>query len=659
MSSVQDAGAASGGLFTLAGLPLTSWSYAFRIWFAMVIALGAAFWLQLDSPSSAAITVAILAQPRRGQAFQKAGYRVLATIVGVVASIVITALFSQTRDLFLLATAAWLALCVYVASYYDGNRAYGAVLSGYTVSLVAVIQIDAPQNVFIAGLSRGAAVTVGIAAIALVNDVFAAPDVFSGLRVRLAVAHGRVNEMVDALLRGDEPGPDRAADLLGTITGARLDIQTLPSERAGGGGQAAAARSSAVAMVGRVAIARSFSDLSRLVSENVDPLRALVWNDAVVDLEAGLDAELARPDRAPEGIAIRRFALDLADLRRLASRELANMEEGLAPERDVRLPIHRDRQTAWRTALRVFITVLASSTVLILSSWPTTSLTLSLVGVVAALSATTPNPGAFAKGALIAMPVSVAAGGITEFLILDGVDSFPLLGLAMVPTIFAACFLSLSPKAPVAGLGSLLLVFFPFILSPANPQSYNPQTYVLTGLLALLAVCALFVALYTILPTTDRDRRRWMIDEARGDLRAALDGTARLTPTQAAYLTADRIVQLSRLRVGFASAKRWRLRHMLLLSTLTIVATRAGDALNDLGMAGFPSAPIAAARTALARLDAAALHDAAAAVLGSAPLEPCVTRSRAARAVADLFFLSVTAKAQASQLRHTRSGVPA
>jgi len=47
--------------------------------------------------------------------------------------------------------AAWLGLCVYVGGLLDGNRAYSGILSGYTVALVAVTQIDSPQNIFLGG----------------------------------------------------------------------------------------------------------------------------------------------------------------------------------------------------------------------------------------------------------------------------------------------------------------------------------------------------------------------------------------------------------------------------------------------------------------------------------------------------------------------------
>jgi len=122
----------------IAGFPLSAWAFALRIWAAMMVALYAAFWLQLESASSAAVTVGILALQTRGHAYQKAVYRILATIVGVVASIVIAGLFAQSRAFFVIGFACWLGLCVYVGGLLDGNRAYSAVLSGYTVALVAM-----------------------------------------------------------------------------------------------------------------------------------------------------------------------------------------------------------------------------------------------------------------------------------------------------------------------------------------------------------------------------------------------------------------------------------------------------------------------------------------------------------------------------------------
>src|SRR6516225_10616604 len=121
---------------SFAGVPASAWAFGVRIWGAVVVALAASFWLELEAPASAAITVAILAVPTRGGALDKARFRLLATIIGITAAIVITALFSQTRDLMLAAFAGWIGLCVYAAGLLDGNRAYAAVLSGYSVGLI-------------------------------------------------------------------------------------------------------------------------------------------------------------------------------------------------------------------------------------------------------------------------------------------------------------------------------------------------------------------------------------------------------------------------------------------------------------------------------------------------------------------------------------------
>src|SRR5262245_27301233 len=169
----------------------------------MILALFVSFWLQLEAPASAAVTVGILAEPTRGQALEKAGFRLLATVVGVTASIAITGLFSQARDLILAAFSVWLGLCVFAAKLLDGYRAYAAVLSGYTVAIIATQQIDNPQHVFEVSMARGAAIAVGILSIAIVNGVLFAPERQAQLLAELAAIHRRVREYARAVFHGE------------------------------------------------------------------------------------------------------------------------------------------------------------------------------------------------------------------------------------------------------------------------------------------------------------------------------------------------------------------------------------------------------------------------------------------------------------------------
>src|SRR5215470_12441099 len=107
----------------LAGFPVAFWTFAVRIWLAVMLALYASFWLELGAPSSAAITVAILALPTRGQGLEKAAFRVFGTVLGVLASIAIAGLFSQTSSLILAVFSVWVGLCACAAGLLDGNRA--------------------------------------------------------------------------------------------------------------------------------------------------------------------------------------------------------------------------------------------------------------------------------------------------------------------------------------------------------------------------------------------------------------------------------------------------------------------------------------------------------------------------------------------------------
>ncbi|MBV8650592.1 MAG: FUSC family protein, partial [Alphaproteobacteria bacterium] len=236
----------------LARVPAGSRAFGIRIWLAVVVALAASFWLELETPSAAAVTVAILAEPTRGRARGKALFRGIATVIGVTAAIVMVGLFSQTRDLLLAAFAGWIGLCVYAAGLLDGNRAYAAVLSGYSVGLIAILQIDTPDQVFQLGMERGAAVAVGIAAIALVNDLLAAPDNYPELASRLAALHLRIGDYAKALLRDAAAGPTTAAGLLGDIAALRPEFASLIMESASGSIRSAAARSTAVALVAQV-----------------------------------------------------------------------------------------------------------------------------------------------------------------------------------------------------------------------------------------------------------------------------------------------------------------------------------------------------------------------------------------------------------------------
>jgi uncharacterized membrane protein YccC len=601
---------------TIVGFPLSAWAFALRIWAAMMVALYAAFWLQLESPSSAAVTVGILALQTRGQAYEKAFYRVLATLVGVVASFVIAGLFPQSRELFLISFAGWLGLCVYVGGLLDGNRAYGAVLSGYTVAQVAVTQIDSPQNIFAAGVNRGAAIVVGIAALALVSDLFAAPNVHLGLIGKLRAAHQRVRVFALAVLRGQSAHPTHSANLLREITALHPDIMALVAESSDGGARVSAARSAAVALVAEV---RAAGALSSLPGENLPSLRRELdgaLSDALGEESHALRLRLQRQADVgyadPHDALFARHSLDLLIENQRARDAIEDLQAARHSPRRIGAPIYRSRRAAVRNSLRAFLAVLISSILFSVGGWPLASQGVALVGVIVALSANNPNPQSFMTAAVIAIVIAALLAGVTEFLILDGVDQFPLLAIGMAPSVLAAALLFTIPNPRLASIAFLVLVFFPVILSPTNPPSYNPESYLFSSFMAITSVILLFVLLRTVLPTTDALQRRWRLTSAQADMRGLLaGGRSRRLDDEALFRDADRLGQLAALQPADGDERRDDLRQVLDMFGCAAAVRRVRTTLAELS-ARTGGHMVGDAYSALAAGDAPGLRRAAA-----------------------------------------------
>ncbi|GEP00310.1 FUSC family protein [Methylobacterium haplocladii] len=631
--------------------PPSAWFFGLRIWLAMMIALYAAFWLQLDSASSAATCVAILAQPKRGQALSKAGYRFLGTIVGGVVAIVLMGLFNGDRVLLLVSFTVWLGLCVFVAQYLQDTRAYGAMLSGYTVGIIALANIDTPQNTFDVALGRVAAIAIGIVAITFINDALASPSTWRSLRPTLAKAYGATRAFVrDALMHGD-PGDERTADLIQKIAAMRADTSAIGGELDDGRNRAAGARSAIAALYVMGAASRGFAlacDRIRHPTPALAEARRLCLRAISGDIaEPGaerlardderlrdlVDAAIRDPTRAlDETMALQR-ALDLHNAATFADDGLRALSDGHAPLRDVALPTHRDFQVALRGALRVAIAFAITASVFIFAGLPQASFALVQVSATAALSSVTPDPKKFAVGVLMGMPLAALFAGIILFVVLNGNQGFPLLAIAMAPVVFFGCFLSLNPKTFTVGFISL--VFTPVLLSPTNPQSYNPQTFLMNAYLVVAASVILFLVVRLVLPISNSRHRFYALEEARRDTADALIGEGGDATTRTS-LNADRLFQFSQWNSGSGTVRRASLAHAFALSRLESSAARAHAQMRLLWCADGLRASIRSGREALARGNAWGLEDAARAMLTAGRQQDRDTRLRIARAATDL-----------------------
>ncbi|MCJ2128881.1 FUSC family protein [Methylobacterium sp. E-045] len=626
----------------------------------MVLALYAAFWLQLSGASSAAVCVAILAQPKRGQALSKALYRFLGTLAGGAISILLIGAFGQDRVLLLVSVATWLGLCVFVAHFLQDTRAYGAMLAGYTVAIVAVAHIDTPQAVFDAAIDRVAAITIGIVAITFINDALASPSTWRTLRKPLSEAFSATRVFASETLSQADPGSERAAALIRRIAVMRADASAIGGELDDGARRAAGARSAIAALYAMAAASRAFTAAGRMLgrdSEAVAEARriCLGLTEAGSDADAASDRLGALVDEAIQGgtsdpleiLALQR-GLDFARAVSFAEDGLNALSTGCRPRRDVALPTHRDLPVALRGAARVGIAFAATALLLVAAGWPATSFALVQVAATCSLSAIAPDSKAFARGVLIGMPLAALCAGIVLFGVLGGEQGFPLLAIAIAPVVFVACFLSLNP--PTFGIGFILLVFFMVLLSPSNPQTYDAQTFLTNAFLVTMAACILFVAVRIVLPISRAQRRVFALDSARDSVLDALAGDGGDATTRTS-LNSDRLLQFSQWSSGSGAVRAASLDRAFDLARLESAAARAHVQLCRLPDDPALNDAMRQAREGLEAADAATLARSVRAFLRHGRSMNAPTRLHIARLVSDLVTAGGVMESQHRLLR--------
>src|SRR5258707_8305432 len=116
--------------------------FGLRLWASVCLALYVVFWLELDNAYWAGTSAAIVCQPSLGASLRKGWFRMIGTVIGAVAIVVLTAAWPQDRGAFLVGLALWGAACALVATLLRNFAAYSAALAGYTAPTIAMDQLS-------------------------------------------------------------------------------------------------------------------------------------------------------------------------------------------------------------------------------------------------------------------------------------------------------------------------------------------------------------------------------------------------------------------------------------------------------------------------------------------------------------------------------------
>jgi uncharacterized membrane protein YccC len=559
-------------------IPVHIWAYAFRISLAALVALYVAFWLQLGGASSAAVTVAILAQPTRGGALAKAANRIAATLIGATVSVVIVGLFPGERIGMLGAFVCWICICVFVASYLRGYQAYAAVLSGYTVAIIAFANIDTPQNVFTTMTDRMAAIAIGILCMTLINDVFGSPPVWSGLDRQINNIWRDVRIYTRDMLNGNEEGPERTGALLGQISGLRDEVDIAAHDMADGLHRAAGARSAMLALVEIIQRVRLLSLPAR-----GDPLAVTVKDQCLAALDGhhaealafliSLRAiELSRPDIVVAAVWQVQQAIRFVESKSLLDDGLSSLREGFEPARDVRLPYHGKFAVALGNAARIGIALVAGAIFLVLAGWPASASALTITAILCALSTTMPDPSKGAIAAMVCFVLASVSAGIARFYVLTESEDFVRLAVAIAPFLIFGCLFKLRPA--LAAIGRTMNVIFLVLLAPSNPQVYNPLTFYSECMFVAFALGVVFLASRLVWPVSAFDKQLAAVRATQKTLTASVVGVEYSLPALEFGL-ASRIADYVASVAGTRRSRPEVLKGLLSINDLSLAAASA------------------------------------------------------------------------------------
>jgi uncharacterized membrane protein YccC len=538
--------------------------FGLRLWASVCLALYIAFWLELDNAYWAGTSAAIVCQPQLGASLRKGWFRMIGTVIGAVAIVLLTACFPQDRASFLVGLALWGAGCALVATLLRNFAAYAAALAGYTAAIIASDQLGATGGVngdaFMLAITRASEICIGIVCAGV---VLAATD-FGGAQRRLAGLFAAISAEIagrfaDTLsragpgLRNTQPirreltrrviALDPVIDqAVGESPGLRRHSPTLQGAVDGLFAALAGWRAVAVhlthlpqdqARSGAAIVLRSLPEDLRAAPAQGEPTR---WMADPSGLRRSCDAAIRALIARPAGTPSLRL---LADQTAVMLAGVAQALDGLALlVDDPARPLYRRRSVRlsvpdWLPSLinagRAFVTIGAVALFWIITAWPSGAfaITFAAIGVIL-LAPRADQAYAVAMSFMVGTGLGTALAAIVEFAVLPGQETFAGFSLAIGLVLVPAGTLMAQPWQTVVFM-ALAANFVP-LLAPTNQMTYDTVQFYnnASAIVAGLAAAALSFRLLPPLSPVFRTRR--LLALTLRDLRRLAAGAISRTP---------------------------------------------------------------------------------------------------------------------------------
>ncbi|VXB19632.1 Fusaric acid resistance protein conserved region [Burkholderia sp. 8Y] len=507
------------------------WLHLLKTLLAAFLAMGLAMRLELPQPRIAMTTTFVLMQPFSGMVLAKGVYRFAGTMLGMLAALVLGAIFIQQAELYAIALTIWVAACTALAVRYRQFRWYGCVLAGYTAALIGVPLVTAPGQLLLATLTRGAEVMLGIVCSGVVSALLFPRHASANLDATLAEREARFKALAVKLLRGglrrsarERHYAELVADIVGFEATRRLAayenhaLRSRPMllSQLNNAFMNACARLHALDQsIKRLPTSLLSSSLARCLIEFADLFDSPKCDrDALIRFRTSLPERLG--DASQLDIVTCAELLDrlISDMNRIADLRAA-LSAGRADDTPAAHYVARtNRFVVAATFARTAMVMAAVAAFWIVTAWPSGGFALIGATLACGLSSASARPARFVAEMAAGTAVAMFIGYFFLCHVYPAIDGFPLLCAVLSPPLAIGAFIAMRRSSSGYGVG--FCVFFCLLAAPDNVIVYDPASLLNNGIAILVSMLVTSMACAIVVPP----RTRWLVGKTLAALRA-------------------------------------------------------------------------------------------------------------------------------------------
>jgi uncharacterized membrane protein YccC len=471
--------------------------FAFKAFLAGLLALFIAFWLGLDQPRWALLTVFVVSQPDSGQVLAKGFYRILGTTAGVLVSIALVFGLSQSGELFLAALALWIGLCNFAAAALRNFASYGFLLAGYSVAIIGIPAALDPNDAFPLMLARSTEIVLGIACASLVTRLVFPRDLMPNLLALVEALHRRAERLAAAVTRLDWQ------HLAGERRQFLTDFTAVETTRASAYFESPEARVLDGALRKVAGAALHVSAVAESMAGRTDP------RSGAGDVPRLGALVRAAPDTPRGNGEVVSRVLDAVDARALADAGVrlraaaAAFDQGSAAAGDAGRGFWSDPVAAALTGIRSALAVATASTFWIFTAWPSGTIAVVVAAVMCSLFGALEQPVKISFALVATLLIAFIPVFATVYGLLPMATDFVSMSVALAPLLLA-CGVIIARQP----LGLFPVAYFTVGSNIDNVMNYDLSAFLNTSIAILTGMGFALVLFAVFFPETPRQISR-------------------------------------------------------------------------------------------------------------------------------------------------------